>query len=447
MNFVITEYGTIFLLLFICQCNVGSVRVLAVINSELKFMIKNRRSFWLTLALINLSIVALLGFTLRSKILFPLPFLDYSSVLSAHSHVAFAGWAGLALITMLIYDVLPEPFSRRKIYQWVLSLIETSGLGMAFFFPFFGYNHLTIAFSTLYIIGAVVFVPVYIGDILRSEANKNVKLLSVSALISLILSFLGTAGLMYIIISKTGPSLLYRDSIYTFLHLQYNGFFTLSVFALLMNFIISKGITLHKNTRTFSILLCLSVIPALFLSLLWHNKNIFYLLAATGCVFILSSLFYFYFFLKSIPFQQVFPQRIERTFLIFSIISFSLKMLLQVGTIFPQVGNAVYGDRPVIIGFLHLVFLGFITFFLLALLIDNGYFSIKNKIVLFPFIIFSTGIIANEFLLAIQGFGILLQTNDEIFKWLLWVAAIILFSGALLIASTRFYVVRSLKKK
>jgi hypothetical protein len=121
-------------------------------------------------------------------------------------------------------------------------------------------------------------------------------------------------------------------------------------------------------------------------------------------------------------------------------------MLLQVGTIFPQLGNAVYGDRPVIIGFLHLVFLGFITFFLLALLIDNGYFTIKNKIVLFPFIVFATGIITNEILLAIQGLGILLQTNDAIFKLLLWGAAIILFTGALLIVLARLRVIGSLKK-
>jgi hypothetical protein len=407
----------------------------------------NRRSFWLTLALINLCIVAFLGFSLRSKILFSLPFLDYSGLLSAHSHFAFAGWAGLALITMFIYDVLPETLSNKRIYQWVLASIEISGLGMAFLFPLFGYDHLTIAFSTLYIIGVVVFVPVFIKDIIKTPVNKNVKLLSISALTSLMLSFLGTVGLMYIIISKSGGSLLYRDSIYTFLHFQYNGFFTLSVFALLINFISKKGIALNKNASGFSILLCLSIVPALFLALLWHNKTVFYLLAAIGCFFILMSLIYFYSFLKSIFVQHLFSFRLTRTFWIFSVVSFILKMLLQVGTVFPTLGNAVYGDRPVIIGFLHLVFLGFITFFLLALFIENGYFNLKNKIVLFPFAIFSTGIIANEFLLMLQGLGILLKTNNDIYKWLLWGAAIILFTGALLIVLTRLYIIRVEKNK
>ena len=122
-------------------------------------------------------------------------------------------------------------------------------------------------------------------------------------------------------------------------------------------------------------------------------------------------------------------------------------MLLQVGTIFPQLGNAVYGDRPVIIGFLHLVFLGFLTFFILSNLIQNGFFTRENKIISFPLILFSIGVFANEFILMLQGLGILLQTNNDIYKWLLWVAAIILFTGALLIALARLRVVRSQKNK
>lgn len=407
----------------------------------------NRRSFWLTLALINLSIVAFLGFALRSKILFPLHFLDYSGLLSAHSHFAFAGWAGLCFITLFIYDILPEPFCRKKIYQWILTFVEVSGLGMAFAFPFFGYNALTIVLSTLYVVAVIVFVPVFIRDVLSTNKSSTIKLLSSSALMSLMLSLLGTLGLTYIIVTRSGGSLLYRDSIYTFLHFQYNGFFTLSVFALLMNYLFNNTTVPDKSGRLFSIFLCLSIIPALFLALLWHNKSLFYILAAIGCFFILMTLFYLYNLLKSVSIEKLFSLRITKTFWIFSIVSFLLKMLLQVGTIFPRLGNAVYGDRPVIIGFLHLVFLGFITFFILALLIENGYFMLRNKLVLFPFIIFSTGIIANEALLMVQGLGILFQTNNDIYKWLLWGAAIILFTGAFLIAVTRLIVAGQQKNK
>jgi hypothetical protein len=407
----------------------------------------SKRSFWLTLALINLSIVAFLGFSLRSKILFPLPFLDYSGLLSAHSHFAFAGWAGLALITLLIYDVLPAACAQKHIYQWVLTAIEVSGLGMAFTFPFYGYNALTIAFSTVYVIGVAVFTPVFVRDVVVNKVHKTVKLLSISAVASLLLSFLGTIGLMYIIISRSGGSLLYRDSIYVFLHFQYNGFFTLSVFALFFNYIFKKRMIPGKETWLFSLFLCLSVIPGLFLSLLWHNKSSFYVFAAIACLCILTSLVYFYSFLKRISGSHPFTSQLSRTFWVFSVVSFTLKMILQVGTIFPQLGNAVYGDRPVIIGFLHLVFLGFITFFLLALLVQDGYFILHNKQNMLPFIVFSIGIIGNELLLMSQGLGILLNTNSDIYKWLLWGVAIILFTGALSIALSRLYIVSVEKKK
>jgi hypothetical protein len=416
-------------------------------SSRIYSMRSPKRSFWLTLGLVNLCIVALLGFALRSKILFSLPFIDFRSVESAHSHFAFAGWAGLSLITFFIYDILPEHLSQKKIYQWVLAGIEISSLGMAFLFPFLGYTGITIFFSTLYVAAAVAFVPVFIKDVLQTNANRNVKLLSISALCSLILSFAGTIGLSYIIIAKSGGSLLYRDSIYTFLHFQYNGFFTLSIFALFINYIVKNGILPDKNANLFSLFLSLSILPALFLSLLWHNSGLFYVLGTIGCFFILMAVIHLFLFFKNTLYRQLFKTSIARNLWYFSMISFALKMILQVGTIFPRLGNAVYGDRPVIIGFLHLVFLGFVTFFILSVLVENGYFNTKNKIISFPLILFSIGVFANEILLMVQGLGILFQTNNSIFNWLLWGAAIILFTGALSIACARLFIVFQERQK
>ena len=79
-----------------------------------------RKSFWIGLCLINLCIVAFFGFLLRSKILFPIPFLNYRYMLSAHSHFAFGGWAGLSLFTLLIFDLLPTALNRKRTYLWIL---------------------------------------------------------------------------------------------------------------------------------------------------------------------------------------------------------------------------------------------------------------------------------------------------------------------------------------
>jgi hypothetical protein len=403
---------------------------------------KNKRSFWIGLCLINLCIVAALGFTLRSKILFSLPLIDYRSVLSAHSHFAFAGWAGLALITFLIYDLLPPALAGRRFYQWILWAIEISSLGMAIGFPIWAYNAITIFFSTLYVAATVVFAPFFIKDLLRSGLEKTVKLLAVSAVTCLIISFLGTLGLTYILWSKSGNSLLYRDSIYTFLHFQYNGFFTLGVFALLLNYLIGKGIVVDKKARLFSVFLCLSVIPAMALSILWHNQAYLYVIAAIGCILILTSLFFYSAMVQDHHRLQPFSITAARNLWILSSLSFGLKMLLNVGTIFPPLGNAVYGDRPVIIGFLHLIFLGFLTFFILSKLIEERYFHKGKQLIVYPFYVFAGGVIANEVLLMLQGLGILFKTNSFIYSWLLWGAAIVLVTGAALIAIERYKVAR-----
>jgi hypothetical protein len=413
-----------------------------------EFMNKYRRSFWLTLSLGNLCIVAFLGFTLRSKILFSLPFIDFRNLESAHSHFAFAGWVGLALMTLMIYDLLPAEASNKKVYQWILGAIEVSSIGMAVFFPFYGYNLNTIFFSSLYIFSVVFFSIIFISDIIKTSKWFLVKLLSISALLSLMLSFLGTIGLIYIIATHKGSSLLYRDSIYTFLHFQYNGFFTLSIFSLLFNQlinIINKGVNPSNKARYFAISLCLSIIPSLFLSLLWHNLILFYILAAFGCICILISVYFFAGIIKNIQLRSLFKYPLARTFFVLSSVSFCLKMLLHVGTIFPKLGNAVYGDRPVIIGFLHLVFLGFVSFYILSSLIEAHYFNKKGKLVQFPFLVFAFGIISNELILMLQGLGILFSTNFDVYKWLLWLTSIVLFTGAFLIICLRLNILSSQK--
>ena len=108
-------------------------------------------------------------------------------------------------------------------------------------------------------------------------------------------------------------------------------------------------------------------------------------------------------------------------------------MLLNVGTIFPQLGDAIYGNRPVIIGFLHLVFLGFVSFYILSSLTGSGYFIKNGKTIQMPLLFFGFGIIANEAILMLQGLEILFKSNSILYSWLLWFAGIILFTGALLI--------------
>ena len=392
--------------------------------------------FWSKLCLANLAIVALLGFTLRSKILFPVPFIDYRSFLSAHSHFAFAGWAGMALTTLLIYNLLPGQLSSNRFYQWILGAIEICSLGMAISFPLQGYGFWSILFSSGYIVVNYVFAVRFLGDITKTNSDKTIKLFTVGAIISLLVSAIGPLGLVYILVNRSGDSILYRDSIYTFLHFQYNGFFTLAVFALFYRFLINKGMALNRKMKTFAVILVTSVVPALFLSLLWHNSRLYYALGIAGCILLLSSLYYFVAAFYRAKAGNIYSTKLAAILLIFSLASFGIKTFLNAGTVIPSLGNAVYGDRPVIIGFLHLVFLAFVSFFILGQFAEEGLFHKQGRLIKMPLIVFAIGVFLNEILLAIQGLGILFMTNSQIYSWLLWIAAIVLLVGSVMIAAT-----------
>jgi hypothetical protein len=120
--------------------------------------------------------------------------------------------------------------------------------------------------------------------------------------------------------------------------------------------------------------------------------------------------------------------------------------MLQMGTIFPDLGNAVFGLRPIIIGFLHLVFLGLITFYILSNYIEAGIFAIQHGFVRLAILAFTVAVIAQEIVLMIQGTGLLLGNANPIYNWLLWVIGFFLFAGATLIFIARIISLRLYKE-
>ncbi len=61
---------------------------------------------------------------------------------------------------------------------------------------------------------------------------------------------------------------------------------------------------------------------------------------------------------------------ITRALTAIALFAFLLKMALQSLTIFENIGKEVFSNRPVIIGFLHLVLLGFISLYLISHIIQ-----------------------------------------------------------------------------
>lgn len=412
-------------------------------------MMKNRKFNWITLCLSNLTLVALLGAVLRSKILFSIPFLDFKYILNAHSHFAFGGWITLCLLTLFTYELLPEKFSGQRKYNYLLGGVFITAAGMLFSFPFQGYGFWSISFSTLFIFATYAFSWFFIRDLRKSGVPAYIFQMAAVSLASLCLSSVGPFTLAYMLATHSVNLLLYKDSIYTYLHLQYNGFFTLAVFAIWFRKVGHSwtGITLQRAVR-FAGLLSVSVLPTLFLSYLWHYPNILIRsIAGSGCILLLLCLYYFIPVFKAAWKGLRSGSKPLQILTSLAMIAFIAKTLMQAGIVFPALGALIFDNRPVIIGYLHLVMLGFVTLFLLAHFFLNGYFSPQNKATLWGIAIFTTAVMVNELLLMSQGLAAMLSASWPFFPLWLWVTALFLFGGALLTALGAVKYRRSLRRQ
>ncbi len=116
-------------------------------------------------ALLYFVVVGILGTWLRARFVGLMPLsLQPANVIHADSHVAFFGWASVALFGG-IYYVLPQltgrPLTGVSVIRWQLRLIHVSTIGALITFAAGGYTPASIVFSTLNGLLWYVFVWVY----------------------------------------------------------------------------------------------------------------------------------------------------------------------------------------------------------------------------------------------------------------------------------------------
>lgn len=398
----------------------------------------NSKKIWVNLSITNLCIVAGLGVLMRSKMIFDLPWVDYNRVVDTHGHFAFMGWVTLALISLMVYE-FPGELYKKRVYQILLGAIFICSWATLFFSPFEKCKTITEYVSFIYILVTYFFAGVFIKDILKNGASRTVKLLSVSAMACLVLSSFGAIMLAYLFSIKSLNAILYRDALFGYLHLQYNGFFTLAVFSLIYNKVVSNtDWKSRKALHWFAQLLCISIIPTMFLTFLWHATTLWVrIISGFGSLCLISS---FVWFIISAPllmkeFKMVKPA--IRYMIVLSISAFLVKILLQSLTFWGSINVLVFGNRPMIMGFLHLVFLGFVTLFLIAYYAQKGMLDTKSTFTRIALMVFTIAILVNETLLMLQGLGAMFLASSPLFPWYLLGAGILLLSGALLIAIAR----------
>ncbi|HVK49286.1 MAG TPA: hypothetical protein VM488_15605, partial [Pseudobacter sp.] len=254
------------------------------------------------------------------------------------------------------------------------------------------------------------------------------------------------AALFFYVISAAGPFFLaklmatgntdqqwYIGSVYFFLHFQYNGWFTFAVLGLFLGMLHRKGISI--NSREIFRVQFLACIPAFFLSTLWMKLPqwlyVIAVAAALGQVFALMLL------IQSIwKKRKAIRQSFDKVPFVLcglALIAFGIKTCMQALSVFPDLSYLAFGFRPVVIGYLHLVLLGFVTFFLIGYIFQAGYLSLSNGRPLPGIICFVTGVILNELFLFIQAIASIAGTYIPLINYFLFMAALLMLAGLIVL--------------
>jgi hypothetical protein len=394
-----------------------------------KFVTFRRWAVW---CLLNFVLVSILGILLRLKIAFPLPGIDYKFLLHAHSHFAFSGWISTALFTTLLYVLFRSGFPIRKLYTYQFWLAQTGSYGMLLSFPFEGYGPVSIFFSMLSLVFSWWFCWQYGRDVGKSGLPSSIKRWIRAALFFFVLSGAGPLLLAYIMSHKMVAPNLYYNSVYLFLHFQYNGWFSFGVLALFFFTAFFYKLPLdEKKGSLFFGLMVTACIPAYCLSLLWMDPPPWvFVIAAVAAGLQVTALVFFLLLLKDswAHWSRLLPYQIK-LFWGLCLLAFVIKLVLQALSVIPFLGRFAFGLRPVIIGYLHLVTLGFLSFYLVGYFIHEKLLRTGTSGWKKGWGTFLAGVLLNEALLLIQALWAIEDSSLAFVPYLLIGAATIMFGG------------------
>lgn len=385
---------------------------------------------WLSISFLNLLLVALLGFILRYKIAFYLPFLNQKFVLHSHSHFAFTGWISQTLMVLMVWYLsreLGDQLTKRYHKILIINLIAAYGMFISFIVQ--GYGLYSISFSTLSILVSYEFFRLYWSDLNRIKEKKVSKLWFKAGLIFSVLSSAGTFYLAYMMSAKMVDQNLYLASVYMFLHFQYNGWFMFAGLGLLCGKL-EKIIPEKSGLKTVFILFTVACVPAYFLSILWAPfiSEIYSLLVIAVLAQLAGWLILLRILIRNKEILSRSLNKSGKTLLILSAIAFSIKLILQTGSLHPELSQLSYGFRPIIIGYLHLVLLGVTSIFILGYIISFKLIPV-NKLLIRGIFVFVAGVILNELFLMVQGIAALSYTGIPHINEMLLGAALVLLAG------------------
>jgi hypothetical protein len=393
-------------------------------------------SKWMKWSLLNLLVVAAAGVVSRYKISFSLPQIDFDHLVHAHSHFAFAAWASSALYVILIANFVSEENQNAKKYRLMFWANQVTAYGMLITFLVQGYGLLSIIFSTLSLFVSY-FYSYHIWKDARHE-NKSAILAMRFSLIALILSSAGPYLLAFMEATHHVHLIAMNNAVYWYLHFQYNGWFLFAIFAVAIK--IAHDRLMIRNSpglKWFTILMIAGCFPVYMVSLLWMAPGAaITVIAGIGAVIQLIALFFLTgAVLKNRNLLQPFMKKPGGKLIAVAAGSLFLKLILQFACVFPFLNKFVFGYRPVIIGYLHLIFLGIVTCFLLGISIASHVINLSRRKNITGVIVFMTGFVLTELGLVMHGLSVVIIVAIPLLPAILFCAAVLMLTGIALLIS------------
>lgn len=361
---------------------------------------------WIQVALINFCVVALAGVTMRYKIKFALPIVDQKYLMHAHSNFAFVGWVTIALMTLMIRYLVRSNIQTNYIkYRWLLIINTVAAYAMFIAFIIEGYDFWSNTLLFVIILVSYFFIYFYWKDLARVKDKSFCKNWLKAAMVLWGFSSIGAIFLAYLLANHVMIQDLYFASMYFFLHFQYNGWFLFVCFGVFFAYMQRQGLhAIERHSRRLFRILLITVVPSYFLSILWLDlPPVLQWIAKISGILQIIVLLYFLRIFRMVR-RSSFIELHGSTAWLWTLVSiaFTLKIVLQLLSIIPYFGHLAFGFRPVIIGYLHLSFIGIISLFILGY-INEFIHRFRGKVSGLGALIFVIGFMVQELMLMFQG--------------------------------------------
>ncbi len=355
------------------------------------------------------------------------PFLDISfnqyDLRQAHSHLAFLGWVFSALIWLVNKYVVTDLFSSKTFRIWFWVEFTISNLLFVSFLVF-GYSKVPITLLSVHTLIA------YWGI---------VKIFKKSSSISFELKIPLRIGLIGFLISSLGPILIplikkgiilegqsINIGINFYLHFHYNAWFIFTLISILISFLKSKDLlVIGKHFKLGLYLMFATLFISYFDSLYWIKFPEF-----TEYIFFISSIIQLLGFymvivplMKNLMLTEGVLIKSTKVVLILILIIWESKYLFEFMVNLPNQPWFDVGNHFLQIAYLHWIFLGIVTPFIILLFQDLKLLPSTKVYNIF----FWAGWIGTELSLIGLGIGIVLPDV------MMWIAV---YSGLMFVAFT-----------